>query len=310
MTSLAGLLTSPLSSLKSKWNPISGERTTLNIEGRSLRLLSVVGRRVRRWGSAPLESGLIREGLILDPDRVGAGISALFASQKASKRRAVTSLSGLRALHRTLNLPRIERNLLESLIMQEVRRELASSPEQLQFYWQIIAHSATGYQIYLLGVPQDLLESHVRALQAAKIRATATDLKPLALARAINRNEAIIGNLENECLDIIIVVNYTPILVRSIALGEESPRPADKFHRLIEELERTISFYNDSHLPRNTPTYLTGGLVNLPIPPSIKEGIQTRIKYPLETPEPPLEYPPELPLNRYLVNLGLALKEI
>lgn len=313
MTNLTGPLLNLLSSLMGRWSPTSGETTTLNIEDGSLRVLSVIGGRVQRWESAPLEPGLVRGGLILDPDRVGAGISTLFAVEKASKRRVVTSLSGLRALHRTLSLPPVERNLLEDVIMRKSRGE-PSSPEQLHLSWQVIGESAAGYRVYLLGVPQDTLEGHVKALQAAQIRATAIDLKPLALARAINRREAIIASLENDCLDIIIVVDYIPVTVRAIALGEESPRSTDKFRRLMEELERTIGLYNnshqDSHLPRNTPTYLTGRLVNMPIPPSIREGIQTRIEYPLETPEPPLEYPPELPLNQYMVNLGLALKEV
>ena len=307
-------MTSLAKALMRDWRPITGEITTLNVEDGNLRLLSVVGKKVRRWGSLPLELGLSREGLILDRDRVGAGISALFTFQKASKRKVVTSLSGLGALHRTLNLPRMDRRLLKNVVMREARRVLPSSPEQLYLSWQIIGQNTTGFQVYLLGVPRNLLEGHIKALQAARVRATAMDLKPLALARAINRSEAIIANLESECLDIIIVVNYIPVIMRAIPLGEESPKPADKFHRLMEEMEQTIGFYDDSHqdsqLPPNTPAYLTGGLVNLPIPPNIKEGIETRIKYPLAIPEPPLEYPPELPLSRYMVNLGLALKKV
>ncbi len=68
---------------------------TLNISSTSIRLLSVAGRKVMKWGSMPLPTGLVKDGLVLRPRVVGAVISALFKSTGVPKKRVIASLTGL-----------------------------------------------------------------------------------------------------------------------------------------------------------------------------------------------------------------------
>ena len=71
---------------------ISKMYVTLNITTTGIRLLSVKGRQVRKWGSIRLVPELVRDGLILQPKAVGAAINALFESKKVPKKRVIISI--------------------------------------------------------------------------------------------------------------------------------------------------------------------------------------------------------------------------
>ena len=286
------------------------EITTLNIEGSSVRLLTVKDKRVQRWGDMPLEPGWVKEGLILDPSSVGLVIRNLFASQNAPQRDVIVSLTGLRAIPRFLTMPKISPRLLEEAIMREARRELPLPLEDLYLSWQVIGEVGNQQRIYLLGVPRDLLDAEVRALEAAGIQPSVMDLKPLALVRAVNREQAIIADLEPESLDIIVVADYVPVIMRAFSL-EEGLSLEEKIERLVDELTRTVRFYNDSHperpFPPETTVYLTGASMG---DRAARNSFTRRVDYPVEVPDPPVEYPPDLPLAQYAVNMGLALKKV
>lgn len=285
--------------------------TTLNVEEHEIRLLAVGKGEVKKWASAPLTTGLIREGLIRDPARVGSAIRELLTSQEVSKGRVVTGLTGLRSLSRVLTIPQVKPSLLEGVVVREAKRELPISLDEIYLFWKVLGNGGDKQRVFALAVPQEMIDSQVGALQQAGIKPRAMGLKPLALVRAVNRRNAIIANLEEATLDIIIVVEDVPVIVRTIALGKESPTSEKKRDRLVEELLRTIKFYNDSHreapLHPDVGVYPSGALAD---EPGFRETLESSIEHPLAALQPPLECPDDLPAHRFLVNVGLALKRI
>lgn len=287
------------------------QMTTLNIEEHEMRLL-VVGRgKVRKWASAPLTAGLISEGLIRDPAGVGSAIRELFASQKVPRKRVVTSLTGLRSISRVVTIPQVKPSLLESVVLREAKREMPISLGEIYLFWKVLGKIGDKQRVYILGVPQEVIDDQVEALRQAGMKSKAMDLKPLALVRAVNRKNAIITNLEDGTLDIIIVVEDVPVIVRTVALGKESPTLERKWDRLAEELSRTIKFYNDSHretgLHPGICVYPSGALAE---GPRFRARLQATTGHPVLAPQSPLGCPDNLPVGRFLVNMGLALKRI
>lgn len=285
--------------------------TTLNIEEHEIRLLVVSRGKVRKWASAPLAPGLIREGLIRDPAAVGSAVRELFTSEKVSKRKVVTSLTGLRSICRVVTIPQVKSRLLESVVLREAKREMPTSLDEIYLSWKALGENGDKQRVYMLGVPQEIIDGQVEALRQAGIKPHAMDLKPLALVRAVNRKNAIITNLEDSTLDIIIVLEDVPVIVRTVALGKESPTLGKKRDRLVEELSRTIKFYNDSHreahLHPGICVYPSGALAGKP---GFRKRLQAATEHPVVALESPLERPDELPIDRFLVNIGLALKKI
>ena len=285
--------------------------TTLNIEEDEMRLLVVERGTVGKWASAPLSAGLITEGLIRDPAAVGSAIRELFASQAVSRRKVVTSVTGLRAISRVLTIPQVKPSLLENVVLREAKREIPMSLDEMYLSWKLLPEKGNQQRVYALGVPREMIDGQVEALRRAGIKPRAMDLKPLALVRAVNRKNAIITSLEDRTLDIIIVVEDVPVIVRTIALGKESSTPEKKWDMLVEELSRTIKYYNDSHreagLHPGVWVYPSGALAE---GPRFRGRLQAAIGRPVVAVQAPLKCPEQLPLGRFLVNVGLALKRV
>lgn len=290
----------------------SRETVTVDVEERSLRLLTVEGGKVQKWGHVLLEPGLVEKGLIRDPQPMAWAIKALFREQRAPKTAVISSLTmtGLDSTSTILNMPKIRPSLLENAIAREVKREMPVPVEELYLSHQIIGERGDTQQVYVLGVPRNLVDAHVKTFQAAGIKLKAMDLKPFALVRAVNRKDAIIADLEEDRFHVIVVVNAIPVIARDGPLGQEASDQEGKSRRLVEELNKTIEFYNRSHpanpLQASLPVFLTGALMG---ERSMRNSLARLIDHPIEVPEPPLDYPAHFPIAQYMVNIGLALKK-
>jgi Tfp pilus assembly PilM family ATPase len=290
----------------------SPETVTVNIEERSLRLLTAKEQKVQKWGQVPLEPGLVENGLVRDPAQVGLALETLFREHKAPKKGVITSLTviGLGSTSQIFDLPKMNPNLLADAIGREARRTMPVPVEELYLSYQVISKKDDMQQVYVLGAPRDLVSAHITAFQMAGIQLGAMDLKPLALVRAVNQRNAVIADLENESFHVVVVGGGIPDITRSAVLHREALDPQQKARRLVEEVIRTIDFYNHSHPDRllepSVPVFLTGELTGIP---SVNETIRAEMGYTIETPTPPLEYPETLPLPQFMVNIGLALKK-
>lgn len=284
---------------------------TLNISATSIRLLSVKGRKVKKWGSAPLTPGLVRDGLILQPKTVGAAIDALFKSTKVTKERVIVSLTGLSFTSRILSLPRMKPDLLEEALQRAARKEMPLPLEELYLSWQAIDDGHDEQDFFVLGVPRKLIDAVIQTLAEAGVKPYLMDLKPLALARAANRGDALIVALEPDCFDIVIVANGIPTIMHAITPRGEGASLEDNIRRLTDELSRTVKFYNSSHLEKplspTTPLLLTG---ELSTEATTSQLIQAQVEHPIEPLTPSLEFPPDLPAALYATNMGLALKKV
>lgn len=290
----------------------SREIVTVNIEERSLRLLTVKEGKVQKWGQVPLGPGLVENGLVRDPAQVGQALKALFQEHRVSQESVITSLTviGLGSTSHIFELPKMKPDLLAGAVNREARRAMPVPVEELYLAHQVIGEKGNMLQVYVLGAPRDLVNAHIRAFQMAGIQLQAMDLKPLALVRAVNQRDAVIADLENENFHVIVVRDAIPDITRSAVLHREALDPQQKARRLIEEVIRTIDFYNHSHpdklLDPSIPVFLTGELTGTP---TVYQTIQAEMGYPLEVPKPPLGCPADLPLPTFMVNIGLALKK-
>jgi len=287
---------------------------TLNITATSVRLLSMKGDRVDKWGDMPLPPGYIRDGLILQPKAVGFAIDALFKSKKISKEQVIVSLSGLPFTHRILSLPQMKRmkpELLEEAIERAARREISLPLEDLYFSWQEVGSKGDELEFFVLGAPRKLIDAVVQALTEAGITSYLIDLKPLALARAANRKDALIVSLESDCFNIVLVSNGIPVVMHTTTPKGEGASIEDKIGRLSADLSRTMEFYNSGHpenpLNPDTPLLLTG---ELSTDTATSELIQAQTGYAVELLSPALQFSSDLPLALYAANMGLALKKM
>lgn len=282
---------------------------TLNVEGDSVRLLTVKGRQVTDWGLEPLEPGLVHEGVVADPQAVGAHIRSLLTSHRIGNRKLVASLTGQRSVPRILDLPETNSQLLQAMLPREMKREMPVPLDEMRLSYQVIGSEDGHCRVFALGVPRDVLGPQVKAIELSGRKPHSMDIKPLALVRAVGLSDALIVDLEPESIDVIVVRDGIPATIRTVVLQPQVGEIEDKIRRLGEELTRTVKFYNDTHpepLPRSTPLCLTGSLAEEVALSGVAEASVGLAQEPLAS---PLDCPPDLPVATFMVNIGLALKE-
>lgn len=294
--------------------------TTIVFEGNEIRALTVSGNKVAGWQTRSLNPELMSQGVIHKPEAASAAIKTLLEELHASRRNVISAVSGSRSVHRIIRVPAIADKLLAETIERKARQEFAIPIEETDLSWQVITQRDKHLVIYVLAVPHQIINQQVAALKGAGIRPKVMDIKPLALSRVTGQETSIVVSLEDHSMDVIIIVNHIPMLVRSIPLESGNLTGEAKTDLLSQELARTTKYYNESHktsrLPEDTPVIITGALFSssrvesrLDDDPSLIERLSIRVPYPLKPPSTDLELPEKFPLLRYAANLGLAVKK-
>jgi type IV pilus assembly protein PilM len=283
----------------------------LNIGSASIRLLAVQGKRVRTWGQVPLEPGLVQDGFILHPNAVAAAINGLFESLKINRSQVIVSLSGMSFTYRTLHLPITSQAIQEEAILRGAKKEIPVPIENLYLTWRQLGENNGEVSYFIVGAPRNLIDSLIQTLREAGVKPYMMDLRGLALARAANKTDAILLSLEADYFDIVVVANGRPATMHTAMPRGEGANIEDNMTRAVDELTKTIGFYNSSHpeepLRPDTPLVLTGGLT---VDPAAGQLIQAEIGYPIESLLSPIILPPDFPIDLYIANIGLALKKM
>jgi hypothetical protein len=283
----------------------------LNISGINIKVLSLKGRQVKKWASLDLAGGLVRDGLILQPEAVGKAINSLFKSTGMPRDRVITSIAGLSFTYRFISLPRMKAALLEEAILRAAKKEISLPLDELYLSWQPLPGQGAEQTYFILGVPRNLVDTAVQALKIASVAPYLMDLQPLALARTANRSDAIVVSLEPDCFDIVFITGGIPTVIHTIRPKGEGATLEDNIRRLADELTKTAAFYQSNHpevqLSSATPLLLTGELAAKAPASGL---LQPEIEYPIEPLVPMVEFPDTLPVAAYTTSIGLALKRM
>ena len=285
----------------------------LSIEGTELRLLNYHNNAIESWKKASFDARLLKMGQVADPEGLGEVIKSAMTEIETSRSYVICALPGLRSVSRIITIPNVGKKELDAVVPREVRRTMTVSEEDNYFHWQILSPETDTPQIrvFLLAVPKEPVSLLIRAINHAGLNPANIDLKPLALMRAINQKDAIIANCEGNSMELVIVSDDTPVLIRSVFLGEGVANQDYTVGRISDELGRTVVTYNEINkehpLDPNTPVYLTGqAAAGVPFALNVA-ALTGRTVQPLESPIP---LPADFPIAEYMVNIGLILKVI
>lgn len=284
---------------------------TLSIEGTTVRILSASGDKVEAWHSALFNPRFIRGGFVADAPGLGEVIKNALEEKKFGKGTVVCAFPAVGTTSRILTLPKVERGQLATIVNREARRLVGAALDESYLHWRALPSTTAQQQVYLLTVPKEPLNALIKAAEAAGLKPSIVDLKPIALMRAVNRRDAIIGNGESNSMEAVIVIDDLPVMTRSAFLGEEMLSQDYAVGRMSDELVRTIAAYNDSHqeqpLDPELPVYLTGAVASSV---AFAINVATLTGRPIEPLEPPLNYPSEFPVAHYMVNMGLVIRAL
>lgn len=286
--------------------------TTLFIRDTSINLLVMKGEKIEKWASLPLEPGLVSQGLILNEAQVADKVKQIFKETGADRNKVITALSGHESLYRIITMPELPDAVLPEAIRREAKRAIPTPLEEVYFSYQRLPSPTKGEtRIFLATYPRNLVDALVRTLQQAGVKPYVMDLAPLALCRIPNEPRAIIVNARLDHLDVMVIADRLPQVIRRLYLPGEAETLEEKLPLIAEEFHRTVAFYNSSHMenPLDTtvPVFVCGDLAEKPEAWSSAVGGAGYSVSPLPS---PVEVPEGFHTDEFLVNIGLALKEL
>lgn len=283
----------------------------LYIEDQEIKILTTKGRIVEKWASLTLEPGLVSEGVIINEDAVAGKIKEILELQKIKETRVIAALSGLNSIFRILTLPELPSSLVNEAVYNEANRVIPLPLDQVHLGYQVIDSSPGETRIFVVAFPRASLEALTSTLRKAGLDMRILDIAPLALCRCADAPKSIIVNSWLNNVDIAIVVDKVPLVIRSMTLPTDSTELADKLPTLAEEFNRTVSFYNSSYsddkLDDKTPVFVCGDLATEPDAwPELIGGKENPVSVLPSAIEAPEFFMP----SGYMVPIGLALKEM
>lgn len=142
-------------------------------------------------GVAPTPPGAIDNEVIVDPVALGATIKALLAENGIKTKQCVSAVSGqAKVVIRVIEVPKMEPKELVETMKWEVERHVPFSPSQVVMDFQPLEKqtpdpNAQNMEVLLAVAQDELIDSHVRAIQAAGLKPMAIDIEPLAVGRSL-----------------------------------------------------------------------------------------------------------------------------
>jgi len=304
---------------------------SLYLEDNDILLLISKNGKVLRWAKGTLEPGLIIEGVIQDEEKVAAKVKELFTTihqikssakglakikESASnlfsgKGKLIVGIGGRGSLYRVLSLPMLADNLLGEAVRREAGRVLPVALDELYLSYQRIPGANNETRIFMAAYPKKSTDLLLKTLRLAGLQPRSLDLTPLVLCSSVNEPRSIIADVSQDTLNIIVMAERVPQVIRSLPMQSEIKSLHENMLSISEEFSRTVAFYNSSHqqnpLDESVPVFVSGEFVNAPDTWKILVGKLNSKVAVLPT---VMQYPENFPVNEYIVNLGLAAKEL
>jgi type IV pilus assembly protein PilM len=285
--------------------------TTVYIEDNEIKLLVSTGKDVEKWASAPLDSGMVNEGIIVQEDAVAERLKNLAAQEGVSGAKAVAAISGQNSIFRIINIPEVPKNILDDAISSEAARVIPVPLDQVYLSRQQL-ETGTPHEMrfFLAAHPKNATDALIRTLHKAGLKSKTLDIAPLAMARAVGLSRCVVVNTRESSIDIILMVGRIPEVIRSFSIGAETIPEAERTENIAEEIARTITFYNSSHaetsMGADVPILVSGDLAQEKDVWAALGGHDGR---PVELLTASFNAPAGFDASRFMINLGLAQRD-
>lgn len=284
---------------------------TLFIKDTGIYVLGIRGMRAEKWAVLPLEPGLVSQGVVQDEAQVASKIQELLRLAEIRTRRVVVALTGVNSLYRTISMPQLPENMIPEAVKREARGVIPVPLDQVYLAYQSIPAPRGETRLFLTSFLRTEADSLFRTLKLAGLDPYLVDLAPLVLCQIPNEPRAIIVDTGPERLGVMVMSERVPQLIRSVSLPGEATSLSEKLSTIAEEFNRTISFYNSSHLESpleaTVPVFISGDLA---LEPEHWQLVVGRLNSKISLLPSPIDYPDSFPVNEFMVNIGLTLKEI
>jgi Tfp pilus assembly protein PilN len=284
---------------------------TMDITNSDIRIIAANKKRIKKWSSTPLPEGVVKAGIVREPQVLSVIIDNIFDSLSLKRNRVICNVTGLPFIYRTVSLPGTERIPAEA-IERESRREMSLAKEDMYLSWQVSETHPDTKEVdyFVLGVPRTSLDPLVLALSKARIKPYIIDIKPLALAREASLKDTLVVSLEKGYFDVVVVADGWVRVIHSVNPSNKSGEGIGLVTEIVDALNKAIkSFERDFpkiSLPADTPILLSGELSS---DKSLPLLVREASGHPVNIITSSLNTPADMPVRLFAAALGLASKK-
>ncbi|MEA2552504.1 MAG: type pilus assembly protein PilM [Fimbriimonadaceae bacterium] len=145
------------------------------------------GWKVTRAASVPTPEESLKDGVVVDTTAMAAAIKALLKDAHISASSAYVAVAGAAVVVRTVRIPSMPEATLRKSIKFEAGRYVPTSVADSYIEFEILGQSDEDNQmdVLIVAAPKEVVESRIKACQAAGLDVEAVDVEPFAVFRSI-----------------------------------------------------------------------------------------------------------------------------
>lgn len=186
--------------------------------------------RVLHSGSGDTPPGSVKEGVVVEPQGVGAAIRGVLASSGIKASRVVSAVGGQAVIVRELKLPPMSEEELKQAARFEAERYIPYGVKEVNMDFDIIGETIEENQkkmvVLLVAARRETVDKHVQALEVAGLEPFVLDVESFAVMRSLDpqahtgqSEAAVLVDLGAETSDIVITEAGQLRLTRNVGIG-------------------------------------------------------------------------------------------
>lgn len=294
--------------------------STILISSSSIKLMAIKGNAIFKWDVVPLEPGLVRDGRILDPPRVGEVIDNLFHATSVPKNNVIIAVSGLPYTYRMMDFPKMKPELVQEAMNNNLPSEFTVPIESLYVSWAPVNIKQGSVEYFVIAVDRQFVDTIIETVKFAGVTDWSLDIRPLALARAAAQTDAIVASLDDDYMDMVLVQGgqVKDMHSANVDMDVNGSNRGSYFNMFSSELSKLISYHSNTKnvesWSNNIPVILTGEALAVFQKTADKEEILEELRnatgYPVQFLETWVPYPEYFVEATYATNIGLALRRL
>lgn len=213
------------------------------------------------WGSYPLPDNAVKEGVILQPEKVGGALEELWRQEGFRQREIITGVSNQGVLVRFASFPQVPPEKLDGMIRFQAQDHLPVPLPSVILDYSILGkenrQEESLLEVLLVAGRRDMLDGFVQSLRLARLEPREIEVLPLALLRFLQKEDrekvVAIVDIANGVSNVVIAEAGNPRLARIIPTGLQE---AEELVAAGWELENL-----PKHLPSDSPEANSDGIL-------------------------------------------------
>ena len=299
-----------------------GKRTaSISIEHGMVKLMVSKGQIIDGYRVTLANPRFFKEGHVSNSSRVAGLLEDMLPQLNGNFKIANAVVPGFQNRLRVMEFPKGQGFDPRKVIAQEASRTMHVTAENYYITWRRLPDHLDRSRWLVLAALRRAIVSLLDTIQKANLRIFAMELRPFALARAVNQPEAIITWAAPDGCDVVIVKDSVPVEHQSLFWGADLVEDSVLIDRLTEVTSRTLATFNESSpqgpMPDDTPLYVCGSPISRQAIHhddqrglAITRQICQNLRLPKGEVDLPMDGGPDFPLNDLIVNAGLALRGV